>query len=61
MPLNLNLFVREATKEALKSPVEKKYGAVLVYRNRIVSRGHNYHRMCRSGGGGKLKGCILCS
>lgn len=40
----MNYFQLEAYKEALKSPMNKKYGAVLIHRGRIVSRGHNSYR-----------------
>jgi deoxycytidylate deaminase len=40
----MNHFASEAEKEALKSPMSKKYGAVLVYNNKIISRGFNYYK-----------------
>ena len=33
-----------AIKQALKSPMRKPHGAVLVYRNKVVSRGYNRER-----------------
>lgn len=39
----MNHFVLEAKKQALKSPMNNKYGAVLVYNNKIISRGYNYY------------------
>ena len=29
-------------KQAMKSPMKKKYGAILMYRNKIISVGYNY-------------------
>lgn len=34
-------FIDEALKEANKSPMKNKYGALLIYRNKIISRGYN--------------------
>lgn len=34
-------FVDEARREAMKSPMKHKYGCLLIYRNKIVSRGYN--------------------
>ena len=39
--LNNLYFIDEATKEAYKSPMNSKYGAILIYRNNIISRGYN--------------------
>jgi deoxycytidylate deaminase len=38
-----NYFIQEAFNEANKSSLMKKFGAVIVYRNKIISRGHNCH------------------
>ena len=35
-------FILQAYQEALKSTMTKRYGAVLVHNNKIVSKGHNY-------------------
>jgi hypothetical protein len=35
-------FVQTVVTEALKSPMANKYGAVLVHRNKIIAKGHNY-------------------
>ncbi|QKF93577.1 CMP deaminase domain-containing protein [Fadolivirus algeromassiliense] len=52
----MNKFVLAAHNEALKSPMSKKYGAVLIYNNKIISRGHNYYKYI-----GPLKeNCLLC-
>jgi deoxycytidylate deaminase len=41
-----NQYFRDiAYDEALKSPMNKKIGAILVHRNKIISRGHNYYNM----------------
>lgn len=37
-------FVFNAKREALKSPMSKQYGAILVYNNKIISRGYNYYK-----------------
>ncbi|SPN79461.1 CMP deaminase [Brazilian cedratvirus IHUMI] len=37
----MDFYVEAATKEALKSNMRHRYGAVLVYRGKIVSKGHN--------------------
>jgi len=34
-------FIEIAYKEAMKSTVSKKYGAVIVYRNKVMAVGHN--------------------
>jgi deoxycytidylate deaminase len=39
------VIIDEAYNEAIKSPMNKKIGAILVYRNKIISRGHNYYNM----------------
>lgn len=35
-------FVNLAIKQALKSSMNTKYGAVLIHRNKIISMGYNY-------------------
>lgn len=40
----MDYFVREAYLQALKSTMEKRYGAVLVYRNKIIAKGYNYEK-----------------
>jgi deoxycytidylate deaminase len=39
--LNNTYLIEEATKEAKKSPMKNQYGALLIYRNKIISRGYN--------------------
>lgn len=39
----MDYFVLEAQKEALKSPMSNKYGAILVHDNKIISRGFNFY------------------
>ena len=34
-------FVEVAKKEARKSPIKHKYGAVIVHKGKIVSKGYN--------------------
>jgi tRNA(Arg) A34 adenosine deaminase TadA len=44
----MNHFVEQALREAEKSSMDRQYGAVLVLRNQIVSKGHNYHTVIKS-------------
>lgn len=37
-------FVKEAVEIAKKSPMRSKFGAILVHRNKIVSRGYNTYK-----------------
>lgn len=52
----MEYFTAEAVKEALKSPMSKKYGAVLIHKGKIISRGYNYDT-CPSS---TNKCCLLC-
>lgn len=36
-------YIELAYQQALKSPLDKRYGAVLIHRKKIVSVGHNYY------------------
>ena len=36
-------YINEAAKIALKSPMYHKHGAIIIYKNKIVSRGYNYY------------------
>lgn len=38
-----DIFFQMSEKEALKSTMIKKIGSVLVYNNKIISKGHNTH------------------
>lgn len=38
-------FIQVALSEAKKSPMNAKYGAVLVYRNRIISKAYNTYKL----------------
>ena len=49
-------LIEIAYKEALKSTVKNKYGAVLIYKNKIISSGHNYLLTVKN-----KKSSILCS
>ena len=49
-------FVEEAIQQALKSPMKDKYGAVLVYRNKIISKGFNTYSPHTLGA---TKQCVL--
>jgi hypothetical protein len=46
----------DAKKEALKSSMKSKYGAILIHRNKIISRGHNYDTHIHT----DKKSCPLC-
>lgn len=37
-------FIEIAKKEALKSPLKHKYGAVLIYKNKVISKGYNFFK-----------------
>ncbi len=50
------VFIQEAYLEALKSPMATNYGAVLVYQNKIISKGHNHYK---SNITNSLKCCLL--
>lgn len=41
----MDYFVQEALKEAYKSDIKSKYGALVIYKGKIISRGHNYHNL----------------
>ncbi|AYV81592.1 MAG: hypothetical protein Harvfovirus43_14 [Harvfovirus sp.] len=49
-------FIESAIAQALKSPMDKKYGAVLIHRGKIISSGFNKYRRGMSS---KVKDCIL--
>jgi len=51
-----DIFIREAYNEALKSPMTKNYGAVLIHHNKIISRGHNSYKLNLSS---KAPCCLL--
>lgn len=43
--MKLDSYIADACIEAEKSPMCHKYGAILIFRSKIVSRGHNsYHQ-----------------
>lgn len=42
-----------AKTEAYKSPMAKQYGAILVYRNRVISNGYNHEKSIGLGGNKK--------
>jgi len=37
-------FINQALLQAKKSPMVAQYGAVLVHRNRIISKGYNTYK-----------------
>ena len=49
-------FINQAYLEALKSPMATNYGAIIVYKNKIISKGHNYYKSNMSN---SLKCCLL--
>jgi deoxycytidylate deaminase len=48
-------YIEIAYKQALKSNVNKQYGAVIVYRNKIISSGYNFKLRPST----KYKSCVL--
>lgn len=50
-------FVERAVQCAKKSPMEVKYGAVLIYNGKVVSEGFN----CYSNKFTLNKYCVLCN
>ena len=37
----MDYFIELAYKQALKSSMHKQYGAVLIYRNKVIGMGYN--------------------
>ncbi len=57
MPNNsINHFAEEALSEAKKSPLDRKYGALLIHNNKIISRGFNYYKSNMTS---NVKCCLL--
>jgi deoxycytidylate deaminase len=52
----MNYFIDEAIKQAKKSPMEVKFGAILIYKNKIISAGFNTYKSNISN---KLNQCLL--
>jgi hypothetical protein len=52
----MDYFVSIAVEEARKSHMSQKYGAVLIYRNKIISKGHNYDTHIST----LNRSCLLC-
>ena len=52
----MNCFVEEAIKQAEKSIMKNRYGAVIIYRNKVISTGYNYHKHINTDN----KSCLLC-
>jgi deoxycytidylate deaminase len=50
----MDYFVEIAYNEAKKSNVKNQYGSVLIYRNKVISKGYNY--LCVK----RRKSSILC-
>jgi len=55
---NVEQYLKIAGEEAKKSPMIKKHGALLIYRNKIISRGFNNYSNPTTGHVSKL--CLLC-
>lgn len=51
-----NEHINVAIYESLKSPVHKKFGALLIYRGKIISKGYNYHNNSISN---NVRHCLL--
>ena len=47
-------FIQIAKKEAEKSSLCKQFGAVLIYRNKIIAKGYNYSKSI-----GLYNNCLL--
>ena len=39
-------FINSAIKEALKSSMRYRHGAIIIYRNRIIGKGYNKYDLC---------------
>ena len=48
-------FINNAIAEAKKSKMRSQFGAILIYGNKIISRGYNRSTFISS----KLKDCLL--
>lgn len=55
----LQEFVKDAKNQALKSTVDRRHGAVLIHRGKLVGAGYNGFKCFRTVG--DLKSCLLCS
>lgn len=49
-----------AINEAMKSPMAKKYGAVLVHNGKIVSKGYNHYKLNKMGADSKSRRRVFC-
>jgi len=49
-------YLQAARQEALKSPIQSQYGAILILRNKIISKSHNEYKSHISD---KNQQCIL--
>ena len=58
MPKITQEHINEALNLSKKSPVQKKFGALLIYKGRIISRGYNYYRNSLTD---NVSQCLLCS
>ena len=58
MPRITDNHIETALHEARKSPVKKKFGAILIHNGRIVSTGYNYYT---SGLTDDARHYLLCS
>ena len=58
MPKITQNHINKALDISKKSPVNKKFGALLIYNGRIISKGYNYHRNWLTD---NVSQCLLCS
>lgn len=56
MPKITEEHINEAIRMSRKSPVNKKFGAVMIYNGKIVSKGYNYYNKAISD---NTKCCLL--
>ena len=49
-------YLQVARQEALKSPIQSQFGAILIHRNKIIAKSHNEYKSHISD---KNRQCIL--
>ena len=50
--------INEALEMSKKSPLTKKFGALLIYNGKIISKGYNYYNNAFTD---NVRQCLLCS
>ena len=50
--------INEALEMSKKSPLIKKFGALLIYNGKVVSKGYNYYNSAFTD---NVRHCLLCS